>query len=236
MHKWNKFWNINRALCTLSSAIISDHFVHFPFFFFFLAFSKCDSIPKVGRGCCDICPPVCLGAWPFPITVTGCGITISAKHRAPQVGGPRVSPEGTRWASLLKHQQENWLFLGLRDGVERGERRGERRGEERGQERGTVPFLSPFFLLPVLHTPWATQESRHVRGRTKGKYWIEVSWDTGSKFSPFCIGLCLNPHVQAHNVNLLHSWNTCENHWKGSKMDIMEDTCQAAGILKGNED
>lgn len=178
MHKWNKFWNIDEGFSEQCDYKWS--FCSFSFFFFFLAFSKCDSIPKAGRQCCDISPPVCPGAWPFRIRVTGCGITINAKHRSPQVGDPRVSPEGASWTSLLKHQQENWHLLGAsRGGGERGE---EREGERPGER--VCPLPQP--LLPsatAAHSLGQAGSKARERMDTKGrKCQTEVSWEQGANF------------------------------------------------------
>ena len=120
--------------------------------------------------------PVCLGAWPFPITVTGCGITISAKHRAPQVGAHELALKEQDGHLCWSISRISNTFLGLREGVERGERG----GKERGQERGTVPFLS---LFAISAHSLGHAGSKTCERTDKKECWIEVSWDTGSKLS-----------------------------------------------------
>ena len=82
-----------------SGAIISGRFVHSPF----SAFSKCESVKKQGE------VMIFRTSLPWGLTLPHYSHWLwhndQCKAQSSPGGGPRVSPEGARWASLLKHQQ-----------------------------------------------------------------------------------------------------------------------------------
>ena len=84
---------------------------------------------------------------------------INAKHRDPQMGRAHKlalrNKMGISAEASAGKLTSSWGF-----------KRGEGRGGETPGERD-CPLPQP--LLPLLHTPWAMQEARHMRGQTQRK-------------------------------------------------------------------
>lgn len=139
----------------------------------------------------------------LPSTVTGCGIAISAKHRAPQVRAHRVSPWRARWASLLGLSRISRTFLRLRGGVER-ER--EEWGEEARREEDCPS--SAFCHFNFLPGPCRKQDSE--RSGQKGNAGLGFPGTQTDGVSSSALKFVFQYlHFQASNLNsfgdLLHS-------------------------------